>query len=86
MGCRSCFRKRRFRGRLSAQRGDSVEQLSAVPERRDAKFLQVLSRQARKNRLVDLVLAECRLIPFEAKAPQPTPDVRGGVLIPAREQ
>ena len=46
-----------------------------VPERCDAKLLQVLVRQARKNRLVYLVLAECRLILPEAQAPQPDHDV-----------
>ena len=48
----------------------------------DAKLLKVLVRQARKNRLVYLVLAERRLISFEAEAPQPTPDVHDGALIP----
>ncbi len=36
---------------------------------------QVLSRQARKDRLVYLVLAECRPILPEAQAPQPDHDV-----------
>ena len=35
-------------------------------------------RQARKNRLVYLVLAECRLIFPEAQAPQPDNDVHDG--------
>ena len=43
--------------------------LTAMPNCCDAKILQVLVRQARKNRLVYLVLAERRLITFEAKAP-----------------
>ena len=42
--------------------GLGIEELAAVPERRDAKLLQVLRRQARKNRLVYLVLAERSLI------------------------
>ena len=46
-----------------------------MPERRYAKLLQVLRRQARQDRVVNLVLAECGLIPFEAKAPQPTSEV-----------
>ena len=45
---------------------------TAMPKRRDAKLLQVLVRQARKNRLVYLILAECRLVLSEAQAPQPT--------------
>jgi hypothetical protein len=40
-----------------------------MPNCCDAKLLQGLVRQARKNRLVYLVLAESRLITFEAKAP-----------------
>jgi hypothetical protein len=46
-----------------------------VTECRHAKLLQVLFRQTRKNRLINLVLSEGPLIPFEAKAPQPTPEV-----------
>jgi hypothetical protein len=48
-----------------------------MPNCYDAKLLQGLVRQARENRLVYLVLAECRLILFEAKPPQPTSDVHG---------
>ena len=49
-----------------------------MPERGDAKLLQVLRRQARKNRLVYLVLAECRLVLPEAQAPQPDHNVHDG--------
>ena len=48
------------------------------PSDRDAKVLQVLCRQARKDRLVYLILAERRLILSEAKAPQPDHDVHDG--------
>ena len=51
---------------------------TAVPNRRDAKLLQGLVRQARKNRLVYLILAECRLILPEAQAPQPDHNVHDG--------
>ena len=51
-----------FRAIIRAQRRDSIEQLAAVPERGNAKLFQVLSRQARKNRFVNLVFAECSLI------------------------
>lgn len=44
----------------------------------DAKLLEVLRRQARQNLLIDLVLAERGLIPFETKAPQPFSEVHGG--------
>ena len=44
-----------------------------MPDDTDAKILQVLRRKVRQDRLVNLVLAEYRLILFEAEAPQPTP-------------
>ena len=46
-----------------------------MPNRCDAKLLQGLVRQARKNRFVYLILAERRLILPEAQAPQPDHDV-----------
>jgi hypothetical protein len=50
----------------------------------DAQILQVFRRQARKNRLVNLVLAERSLILSEAKAPQPDHDVHdGGLPLPS---
>jgi hypothetical protein len=66
---------RRFWVRDSAQSSDSVEQLAAVPHNADAQVFQVLRRQVRQDRVVDLVLTEGRLVSFEAKAPQPTPEV-----------
>ena len=38
-------------------------------------ILQVLRRQVRKDGLIYFVLAECRLVPFKAKAPQPSTDI-----------
>src|SRR5260370_35347409 len=52
----------------------------------DTQLFQVLRRQARQDRIVNRVLAECRLILFEAEAPQPTPDVHSGVLNSAGAQ
>ena len=52
----------------------------AVPQRRDAKLLQVVSRQVRQDRLVDVVLAEHSLVLSEAKAPQPDYNVHDGGL------
>jgi hypothetical protein len=43
-----------------------------MPQCGDAELLQVLVREARKNRLVYLVLAEGRLVLPKAKAPQQT--------------
>src|SRR5262245_1767370 len=51
-----------------------------MPDKTDAQILQVVCRQGRQDRLVDLIFAECRLIPFETKAPQPTPDVHHRAL------
>ena len=44
----------------------------------DADFLQVLLGEVREDPLVDLVVAECRLVLFEAKAPQPDHNVHKG--------
>ena len=52
-----------------------------MPERRNPKLFQVLGRQARQNPLVLLVLAERRLIAFEAKVPQPDNNVHD--VVPA---
>ena len=49
-----------------------------MPDISDTKFLQVLRRQARQDCVVNLLLAECRLILFEAKRPQPMAEVHGG--------
>ena len=46
-----------------------------MPNCRDAKLLQGLVRQARKDSLVYLMFAECSLIFPEAQAPQPDHDV-----------
>ena len=56
-----------------------------MTQRRNAKLLQVLVRQTRKNRLVDVILAERSLILSEAKAPQPNHNVHdGGLSLPVR--
>jgi hypothetical protein len=40
-----------------------------------ADVFEVLGRQLRQNCFIDRILAECRLVLFEAKAPQPTSEV-----------
>ena len=50
----------------------------------DAKLLQGLVRQARKDRLVYLILAECSLILPEAQAPQPEHNVHDGAPLRLR--
>jgi hypothetical protein len=61
--------------RFGPQSSDSFEEYSAVTNRTHADFLQVLLGQVREDPFVDLVLAESRLVFFEAKAPQPDHDV-----------
>jgi hypothetical protein len=45
------------------------------------KLLKGLVRQARKDRLVYLILAECRLLLPEAQTPQPGHNVHDGAYI-----
>jgi len=54
---------------VESQGFDGVEQLTPMPDKSDTKILQVLRRQPQKDRVVDLILAECRLILFQAKFP-----------------
>ena len=49
-----------------------------MPECANAKLFEVLGGEAREDPLVDLVVAECRLVFFEAKAPQPDHNVHDG--------
>jgi hypothetical protein len=48
--------------------------------RRDAKLFQVLRREVREDPLVDLIVAECLLVLFEAQGPQPISDIHAGAL------
>ena len=57
---------------IRMQRSNDVEE---PDECRHRFLLQVLSRQARENRLVYVILAEGRLTLPEAQAPQPDHDV-----------
>ena len=76
---RSCYFERWvLPGRIAAQIGDSFQKHPAVTDWTYTYFLQVFLREAREDLLVYLVLAECRLISFEAQAPQPTSDIHGG--------
>src|SRR5260370_32456920 len=52
-----------------------------MSDRTNAQLLQVLGRQPRQDRIVDLILSECGLVSFEAKTPQPTLDVREDVAL-----
>jgi hypothetical protein len=46
-----------------------------MSDRRHPDVFEVLGCQLRQNCFVDRVLAECRLVLSEAKAPQPTSEV-----------
>jgi len=46
-----------------------------MSDRRHADVFEVRGCQLRQNCFVDRVLAECRLVLSEAKAPQPTSEV-----------
>ena len=76
-----CVNGWRLAARVGAQSSDSIEQLQPMPNCCDAKLLQRLVRQARKDGLVYLILAECRLILPEAQAPQPDHDVHDAPTI-----
>src|SRR5262245_6511395 len=76
--CGCCIDGCRAGVRLGLQSGDGIKQLEPVTDRGDAKLLQSLMREAREKRLVYLILAECRLIPSEAQAPQPDHNVHDG--------
>ena len=55
-----------FRVRIGAQGHDGVEQFAAMPDETNAQLLQVLHCQVQEDSFVNLVLAKCRLIAFEA--------------------
>src|SRR6202035_465154 len=55
---------RRWCARFSAQGGYSVQQLTPMSDKSDAKILQIFRRQTRQDRVVDLIFAEGRLIFF----------------------
>src|SRR4029077_20616010 len=58
VGCRGSVGKWRWCARSSAQGSDGVEQLATIPDKSDTKILQVLRRQTRQDRVIDLILAE----------------------------
>jgi hypothetical protein len=66
-----CANSGRLPARVVTQSGNGVEQLHPVPDCCDPKLLEVLSRQARENRLVYVILPE-------AQAPQPDYNVHDG--------
>src|SRR5277367_7162241 len=69
---------RRLAARIGPQRGYSFEEYPAMTDRTNADFLQVLLGQVREDPFVDLVVAESRLVFFEAQAPQPDHHIHQG--------
>jgi hypothetical protein len=61
----------RFTAPVVTQSGNGIEEYPAMTNGTDTDFLQVLLCQVREDPLVDLVVAECLLVFFEAQAPQP---------------
>ena len=60
-------------------RGSSVAPLPLfMAWKRDTKLAKVLLRKLAENVRIYRVLAEYRLVPFEAKAPQPIPEFHDG--------
>jgi len=59
--------------RLFADRGYEETSIRAIVTK---------AREVVQDCVIDLVVSEYRLVLFEAQAPQPTPDVHDGVLIP----
>ena len=51
-----------------------------MPNCRNAEVFNVLRRQVWQDRVVDVVLAECRLILTKAKVSEPRPDINGSAL------
>ena len=66
---------------ISTQRSDGILQLTAMAERGDAKLLEVLRRQVRQNRLINLIFAEDRLVLPEAQRSQTTRSITGAPII-----
>jgi hypothetical protein len=51
--------------------GNSVEQSTSMPDQGDTKILEILGRQARQYRCVDLVVAERLFVPLQPETVEP---------------
>ena len=63
------------------QCGNRPQYLAAMAPQ-DAQLFEVLVRQVTKNVSIDCVLAKGGLVPLEAEAPKPTPQVHDRALSP----
>src|SRR5215210_7228084 len=68
-------------GRLAksfgSQRGDRIEEDTAMADRRHAEVSEVLGGQLGQDCLIDRVFPECLLVAFQAEAAQPGTDIHG---------
>ena len=46
-----------------------------MSDNNDTQIFKSSAVKARQERFVNLIVAECRLIPFEAEAPQPSSNI-----------
>ena len=65
------------------ERSNGFQELEPSTKRK-TNLTEMILRQIGQDGVVDRVLAEYRLILFEAKAPQPTPEVHNGALTQSR--
>ena len=75
--CRRRPRDRRCRDACPRQLFNRSQQPAAMPDRDDAKFLEVFRRQLWKNLQVDRILAKRSLVLTEAEPSQPIANVHG---------
>ena len=62
---------------FGAQRGDRIEENTAMADRRHAEVSEVLGSQLGQDGLIDRVFPECLLVAFQAEAAQPGRDIHG---------
>jgi hypothetical protein len=79
-----CVNGRRFTDLVVTQSNYCLKQLAAIPDSRNPQILEVFCRQIWQDGRVNFVLAECRLVFFEAAAAQPPTDVHDGARWHAR--
>ena len=60
---------------FGSQRGDRIEENTAMADRRHAEISEVLGGQLGQDGLVDRVFPECLLVAFQAEAAQPGRDI-----------
>jgi hypothetical protein len=59
----------------ASQRRDCRQELASIADRSDADVFEVVSRQLRQYRRIDLVVPEIRFVLFEAETTKPPADI-----------